>query len=270
MGWDCRHWTHASHCCETKSCLNRVSLFTAGASAIECSPPARLMDALKPAHCSSEFGMRQIQAFSIILFGLTPLATFAQAPVNQAEIEHCRAITDDRQRLRCFDDLFSAARSEPAGSADPNPKSAWSIIEDKSATDDSAQFSAGIVVGDTALILRCREQKTEAAFSTKDTYLGEESVKVRYRIDLNERVQQVWRSSMNGRAAFAPYPIDFIRALPDNGRIFVRATAADGNNKDVNFILAGTSAIRDKIARACHWPDTSEGSVGSVHPPQAR
>ena len=39
----------------------------------------------------------------------------------------------------------------------------------------------------------------EAAFSTGDTYLAEESVSVRYRIDLQEPVKEVWRSSMNGR-----------------------------------------------------------------------
>jgi hypothetical protein len=126
------------------------------------------------------------------------------------------------------------------------------IIEDKSATGKSARFSAGIIVGDTALILRCREQQTEAAFSTENTDLGEESVKVRYRIDLNEPIQQAWRSSINGRAAFAPKPMDFIRTLPDNGRIFLRAIASDGSNKDTNFIISGTSAIRDKIARACN------------------
>ena len=33
----------------------------------------------------------------------------------------------------------------------------WSIVESKSPTDDSPQVSAGLVVGDAALILRCRE-----------------------------------------------------------------------------------------------------------------
>lgn len=139
--------------------------------------------------------MGKILVFSIVgaLFALIPLATFAQAPPNQAEAKRCRAIADDEQRLKCFDDLFSAKRSETAGAANASPKSAWSIIEDKSATDESAQFSAGIVVGDAALILRCREQKTEAAFSTKDTYLGDESVKVRYRIDLKADQAGRWR-----------------------------------------------------------------------------
>ena len=186
-----------------------------------------------------EFRMGNIPAFAIVgaLFALTPVATFAQSP---------------------------------PGPATASPKSGWSIIEDKSATGESAQFNAGIIVGDTALILRCREQRTEAAFSTENTDLGEESVKVRYRIDLNEPIQQAWRSSINGRAAFAPKPIDLIRALPDNGRIFIRAIASDGSNKDTNFIISGTSAIRDKIARACNWPSTSEEPVGSIPTPKER
>lgn len=186
-------------------------------------------------------GIGNILAFAIVgaLFALTPLATFAQSPPG------------------------------PAGPVTASPKSGWSIIEDKSATGESAQFSAWIIVGDAALILRCREQRTEAAFSTENTDLGEESVKVRYRIDLNEPIQQAWRSSINGRAAFAPEPMDLIRALPDNGRIFIRAIASDGSNKDTNFIISGTSVIRDKIARACNWPSTSE-PVGSIPTPKAR
>ena len=58
---------------------------------------------------------------------------------------------------------------------------------------------------------------------------------------------------MNGRAAFAPNAVDFIRALPDTGRVFIRATAANGTNKDTNFILSGVSEVRDKIGRICNW-----------------
>jgi hypothetical protein len=140
-------------------------------------------------------------------------------------------------------------------------------VEDTPAADSSPQFSAGLVVGDAALILRCREGRTEAAFSTRDTYLGGENVTVRYRFDQQEPVKEVWRSSVNGRAAFAPKAEDFIRALPDNGRVFIRAIAADRNNKDANFQLVGVSEIRGKIARACNWPNVAdELTTGTTNP----
>jgi hypothetical protein len=45
--------------------------------------------------------------------------------------------------------------------------------------------------------------------------------------------------------------MDFIRALPDSGRVFIRAIAADGTNKDANFVFSGLSDIREKLGRAC-------------------
>jgi hypothetical protein len=144
----------------------------------------------------------------------------------------------------------------------------WSITESKSSIDDSPQVSAALVVGDAALILRCREQKTEAAYSTRDTYLGDDSVTIRFRIDAHEPLKESWRTSMNSRAAFAPKPEDFVRALPDNGRIFIRALTAAGQTKDTNFILSGVSDIREKIGRACNWPSISDDNTGSINPSQ--
>ncbi len=153
-----------------------------------------------------------------------------------------------------------------AASAQPT----WSIVESKSPTDDSPEVSAGLVVGDAALILRCREQKTEAAFSTKDTYLGDQPVTIRFRINSQDPIKEIWRPSANGRAAFAPKPEDFIRALPDSGRVFIRALTAAGEIKDTNFILFGVSEIRGKIGSACKWPSTPDETTGSTNPSQKR
>ena len=155
-------------------------------------------------------------------------------------------------------------------SAMASAQPAWSIVESKSPTDDSPQVSAGLVVGDAALILRCREQKTEAAFSTKDTYLGDKPVTMRFRINSEDPIKEIWRPSVDGRAAFAPKPEDFIRALPDSGRVFFRALDAAGETKDANFILSGVPEIRDKIGRACNWPSVQDESTGSINPSQKR
>jgi len=93
-------------------------------------------------------------------------------------------------------------------------QSTWSIVESKSPTDDSPQISAGLVVGDAALILRCREQKAEAAFSTKDTYLGDKPVIIRFRINSQDPIKEIWRPSVNGRAALPRNPrISFVLFL---------------------------------------------------------
>jgi hypothetical protein len=115
------------------------------------------------------------------------------------------------------------------------------------------------------LILRCKEQVAEAAFSTKFNYLGSKFVNMLVKINDEKLTKSQWRSSTTGRAAFAPNAVEFIRALPDNGKLFVGATRFDGKTKDGNFKLGPVSEIRDKIAGACDWPDASgEEPVGSV------
>ena len=101
-----------------------------------------------------------------------------------AEVKSCKAIADDKERLRCFDGLFGGP-SRPQKTPEeerikaPEEKQAnWSVDETKSPTDGSTQVVAANLVGDTVLILRCKEQTTEAAFSTQYNYLGYSSVDV--------------------------------------------------------------------------------------------
>jgi hypothetical protein len=118
---------------------------------------------------------------------------------------------------------------------------------------------AANLVADTVLILRCKEQTTEAAFSTQYNYLGYRSVDVQLRINDQNPIKEVWKASMNGRAAFAPDAITFIQSLPDNGKLSIKATrSTDGKVKEGKFDLGAVSEVRGKIAKAC---DSADGSV---------
>jgi len=125
---------------------------------------------------------------------------------------------------------------------------------------------AANLVNDTVLILRCRDQITEAAFSTQFNYLGYKSVDVELRINDQIPIKEVWKASMNGRAAFAPDAIAFIQSLPDNGKLSVKTTrSTDGKVKEGKFYLGAVSEVRDKIAKACDWADGSgDEPVGSI------
>ena len=114
------------------------------------------------------------------------------------------------------------------------------------------------------LILRCKDQTTEAAFSTKYNFLGSRFVDVTLLINDEKPFKEVWRASMDGRAAFASNAMEFIRMLPDNARLFVRTSRTDGKTKEANFNLGHVSDIRKKIAHACDWGRTPNEPVGSV------
>ncbi len=125
---------------------------------------------------------------------------------------------------------------------------------------------AANLVGDTVLILRCKEQTTEAAFSTQYNYLGSKSVDIQLRINDQNPIKEVWNASINGRAAFAPDAIAFVQSLSDNGKLSIKATRrTDGKVKEGNYYLGAVSEVRNKIAKACDWANESvDEPVGSI------
>jgi len=182
-----------------------------------------------------------------------------------AGIKFCRTVTDDAQRLKCFDSLFSEKKEAPQSDM-PKPEVLWSLAENKSPIDDSPQVAASLADEDGAvLVLRCKEQKTEAAFGKQFAYLGSEPIKVLFRVNDGAPVQTLWHPSTNGNMTFAPSPVQFIQALPDQGKLFIRATGFGNKDIDGLFNLGNVGDVRNKIAVACKWPQSSTSS-----PPQAK
>src|SRR5262245_53044564 len=111
--------------------------------------------------------MANIRALAIIGFLVTLGSRAVAMPPQEvpAEVKSCKTIADDKERLRCFDSLFG---STPKPQNSPEGMQAnWSIDESKSPNDGSPQVVAANLVNDTVLILRCKDQITEAAFSTQ-------------------------------------------------------------------------------------------------------
>jgi len=158
-------------------------------------------------------------------------------------------------------DRSAALRFHPDHSA---RQGNWRIEQSKSPTDGASLVNAANLVGDTVLILRCKDQTTEAALSTKYNWLGSRSVDVTLRINDEKPLKAVWRVSIDGNAAFAPNAVAFIQSLPDNGRLTMRTTRSDGKAKEATFDLGAVSDARSKISRACNWNDTANEPVGSV------
>jgi hypothetical protein len=111
----------------------------------------------------------------------------------------------------------------------------------------------------SALMLRCKERKTEVVFSSPGNYLGSnERIKVLVRIGEGKPIETMWTPSTTGAGAFAPSAIQFIQALPDNTKLFVRATGYGGKTVDGELSLGKVSDVREKIAKACNWPSATK------------
>jgi len=158
-----------------------------------------------------------------LIFGSTVSNALPPQAIPEA-VKSCKAISNDQQRLKCFDGLFADKPSPPNAPYKSATEGDWQIEESKSPTDGSPQFVAANLVGDTVLILRCKDQTTEAAFSTKYNYLGSRSVDVQLRINDEKPFKEVWKASIDGRAAFASDAVEFIRMLPDNAKLFIKTS----------------------------------------------
>ena len=211
--------------------------------------------------------MTNIRPLVVISFLVTlgSEAAIAMPPQEiPAEVKSCKAIANDKERLKCFDSLFG--ESPKPQNPQEGKQANWSIDETKSPTDGNPQVVAANLVGDTVLILRCKDQTTEAAFSTQYNYLGYKSVDVQLRINDQNSIKEIWKASVNGRAAFAPDAVAFIQSLPDNGKLSIKTTRSDdGKIKEANFNLGAVSEVRSKIAHACDWGNESvDEPIGSI------
>jgi hypothetical protein len=95
---------------------------------------------------------------------------------------------------------------------------------------------------------------------------------VQLRINEQNPVKEVWKASVNGRAAFAPNAIAFIQSLPDNGSLSLKATrSSDSKVKEGHFNLGAVSEVRNKIAKACDWNNVAvDEPVGSIDHQEGR
>ncbi len=198
----------------------------------------------------------------LVTLGMGPSIAMSPREIL-AEVKACKAIADDKGRLECFDRLFGES-AQPQKVPDGEQRR-WTIDETNS-PDGNPQVVAANLVGDIVLILRCKDQTTEAAFSTRYNYLGSKSVDVQLQINDQNPTKEIWKASVNGRAAFAADAIAFIQSLPDNGKLSIKATRnTDGKIKEGNFYLGAVTEVRNKIAKACDWANESvDEPVGSI------
>jgi hypothetical protein len=199
--------------------------------------------------------MRTARRTALLFFDiLSFLAPASGQPVVQTfvGVKFCQILKDDTQRLKCFDELFA---EKPKEESTTKETAGWDLDESKSPLDGSPQISAGLkaVDGDTLLILRCTEKKTEAVFGGPLMVFGSDPIKVLVRVGDGKLIETHWAASPNGRSAFAPSAIQFIQSLPENGKLFLRAFNFRGNGTDGEFDLGNVTAVRDKIAVACNW-----------------
>jgi Type VI secretion system VasI, EvfG, VC_A0118 len=189
----------------------------------------------------------------------------------QEAVRLCRQIKDDGERLKCYDKIDVSA-SNPAGTHADNKQAGadWLITDEKSPLDDSPLVSAALTSSDSRshLLMRCKDRKTEVAVSIRGFIKCGPDVRVVYRVDQGQATETPWNAHSTCYLALAPSPIPFIRALADDGKIYVRMFDHHGTPHDALFNLGKISEVRSRLAQACDW-DSAANTASDPAPKAA-
>ena len=205
-----------------------------------------------------------------------PLAAIALASLGQVV---CAQSADDAvTRFKSCLQLDGAARGEcleklsqelsgasaPA-SAPAQPSGAnWVISQTTSPIDYSPQITAAISSesaekdAPSSFAIRCRGQRTELLVSTAGSWRPSNNgeFKVSYRINDQPAIEERWAAFAGGRSAFFKGDVvQFLRSLPEQGRISVSVYDWQGPAHEATFQLSGLEDVRRRIAAACKWPE---------------
>lgn len=135
------------------------------------------------------------------------------------------------------------------------PRSAWLTEMSKSPVDDSPQFSAYLPgsPNGAALVLRCHERKIEAYFKTPTIFFADTGNRATVLARINEAqpLSGAWSTSTDSKALFTPSALQFLKSLPNDGKLFLRATGFQGRQQDGTFELADVATMRDRIIETC-------------------
>jgi hypothetical protein len=174
-------------------------------------------------------------------------------------------------RLKCFDAIGKQAIPRP-GDEPQLIKGKWVYTESKSPVDDSPQIVAALQgeSADKILVFRCQENRTDAVFIPGTFFFASKSLEVLIRInsDAPETISMI--PGTNNRSLFIPAASNFMKVLPDNAKLFLRATLPNGERSDATFELADVSTARDRVAETCHWstPKGAKEKPAPISPTQ--
>jgi len=175
-------------------------------------------------------------------------------------------------RERCIDALWRELTRE-ASLATPTPvrkSEDWIISATMSPVDYSPQITATKLTRKTSgnapslLTLGCRSQRTEISLGTTAAWkpLIGDDVRIAYRINSQQEVQERWLTSTGGNAAtLRGDAARLLSLMSDPGQFGVRVQDGSGPTPPAMFDLEGVEAVRKKIDTACKSPPAKSGNA---------
>jgi len=178
----------------------------------------------------------------------------------------CAGLSDDIQRLSCFDQLTEELGVE--GDAQYSEKDTnWSVSVSVSPIDDSKNvvlqriaendFSGWLKQYRGSLVLRCKENSTDAYVVTgiqaNPEYGSIDEVTATIRYDKDRAINIKMKGSTDGEALFFKRPIAEIKKMMSRKQMLFKFTPFNASPTMAVFLLTGLSESIKDLRWSCGW-----------------
>ena len=212
--------------------------------------------------------MQVLKTWRIGVLALLPFTVCAQTEQSMAQ---CAAITDDSERLACYDEhaislglevtalipiepgtLMVSTDSNTAADASTDPSSNPST-EPSTVTITSYSVSGTSSEGDAiTMVMRCRRNRTELYIRWRD-YLGSWAY-VRTRVGDDDRGTRQWNLSADARSSYYPRgTVGFIEDMIEAGSAAFEVTPYVQDPVTAVFDMSELGDAIGPLREACGW-----------------
>lgn len=192
-----------------------------------------------------------------------PQGAAADAP-GMLSLLGCTKISDDQERLQCFDTAM-AGLMRPRAPKAGEPSDYWHVTEKTDPLTDEVVvtiMARGTSTGrrPVVFVARCTKGRTEAYVAFND-YLGddvdgpyEEGKTVTYRVGTAEPRTNTWSLSTDKKAAFFPgRGGEFLARMLKGDRLVVQTTPYNENPVTAIFDTTKLPETLQGLADTCDW-----------------
>jgi type VI secretion system protein VasI len=226
--------------------------------------------------------------------GIAAQSASAEEDNAASQLQACASIPSNIDRLGCYDKAFGGqhvaipatsppqmpAPQTPAVTAKKPPNDGlmvsddqvgWSNKETTSGLDNSktetailpaatakiSRFAGSGLAQHAALIIRCREGKTDLFIAYTDIVDGmEHTISVQYRIGDSPVKKERWGISQDYQSYGTwqtAETLPFIKSLLSADEFYIRGDAGSMGTSEALFKLAGIEGAIAPVRAACHW-----------------
>lgn len=158
--------------------------------------------------------------------------------------------------------LAALAASIVPSRADSERIGVWTVTAEPSSSGQGGIVTAlspspGASLGDPSyLVARCLGGRSEFMVGGAGGWgMSGRKLEVMVEIDGGAAETAAWDVSTNGKAVFLDDKVeDFLKKLPDNGKLRILIKDGSGVDRENIFATTGFGTVREQIAKACLWP----------------